>query len=346
MFKIDYPKIIIILESFNEFKELQVIHNDQIFVLGKTTLKIEHQIKSINDVVQIKFKNFIPEDTKQKILIKIYHNEIEKDSLSLCTFFMKDNLYVHNTKLENYNCIYYNGTLQIKFFKRWFECNILEGHQILDKKDLPVQWIMDYNDCSLRITPKIQIYDVICLGCSYTFGLGLQNDETWPTILQKKTKLTVGNFGTAGCGIDGIYRQFLYVKKHFKFKKILVLLPGFYRKRQKFYFGDFQCELLVTSQITSKIISQKNLTNLIKKLFYRERIGKKYIDLLAKQDNILISSWDDEVYKNIPASKKMSRYPNLKMFKERATDKVHPSQKHNEFFVDRLLNEGFINANN
>lgn len=339
MFKINYPKLIFSVRAFYKLKKIRLNYKNQTFILDENPLELEYHIEKLNDCVQMEFSNFTTEESQQRVEIKVYYNGVEKDSTSLCTFFMKNNKYVKNIQLAKYNSIHFNGILTINFFKRWFECNILEGRQILDNKNLPVQWIRDYSECSLRIDTKIQEYDIVCLGCSYTYGSGLENEQSWPKILENKTKLKTGNFATPACGIDGIYKQFLFVKQNFKTKKIFILLPIFERKRYKFQFGEYPVELLFTNNNAGQLVGKKQLRVMKEKLLLRKKIGCRYIKLLSKDSNVFMSSWANDVYENIPIEKRLPQYPNLETFQERATDGTHPSYKHNELFVEKIIQE-------
>jgi hypothetical protein len=62
---------------------------------------------------------------------------------------MKDNRYAENVVLKKYNTIHFNGILTLQFFKSWFECNILNGSQICNKKRFLHEAIHDYSDNNL-----------------------------------------------------------------------------------------------------------------------------------------------------------------------------------------------------
>lgn len=345
MIKIKYPTLTITLEAFFESNEPKVTYKNNVYTFNNNILKFEHIVQSLTDTVEIKFNNFVANDKDQKVKVRIYHNNIKKDSKSVCTFSMQDNLYVENKVLENYDTVYFNGVLKIKFFKRWFECNILNGNQILNSRNLPVQWIIDYNEnslTSLRVDPQIKKYDIICLGCSFTYGEGLARSQSWPDIIAQQTKLKIGNFGVQGCGIDGIYKQFLFVKKYFKTEKIIILLPYFERQRIKFLFGDNFVELLLTANTSTTCLGDDNTKELVKVLLQRHKIGCKYIDRLSKHKNVFMTSYVEEVYSKIPLKNRLPKYPDLKTFKDRAIDGCHPSHNHNKLFVDKILEESSI----
>jgi len=347
MIKIDYPKLSFKFTGVNKKQPITMYYRDKTYVLDNNSTAIEVKIETLNDVHEIKFSDFIPNDKSQKVTVQVFCEGIEKESESLCTFLMKKNPYVENTSLRRYNQIHFNGSLTIKFFKRWFEYNFLDGAQIIDIKNMPpVQHINNgywYHDNCLRIDLKIKTYDIVCLGCSFTEGSGLLDEQTWPKILESKVRKSVGNFGVGGSGIDSIYRQFIYTKKHFDPEYFLILLPNFERVRYKFKFGDHLCETLLSVGHMGPF-EKKSQMIFIKTLQEAKTLGLKYIKRLSRYNNVKMSSWSTDVYNNIPKKNRLSPYPDLKMFKERAPDGEHPSEKHNNYFVNSLLKEDKIDV--
>ena len=93
-------------------------------------------IESINQVIEIDFFGFDINDKTQKINVEFFYKDKKIDTTSLCKFFMKDDKINKNqqTRLESCNNIFFNGRLQIQFFREWFECNLLDGAYINNKK--------------------------------------------------------------------------------------------------------------------------------------------------------------------------------------------------------------------
>ena len=64
--------------------------------------------------------------------------------------------------------------------------------------------------------PEFTLYDnskmqVLCFGCSYTFGVGVKNEDTWPEILRASNNLPtdaqIWNLGVPGSSNDSITRR-------------------------------------------------------------------------------------------------------------------------------------------
>lgn len=73
---------------------------------------------------------------------------------------------------------------------------------------------------------------VLIMGCSYTEGVGLHEEDLWHSFLSKKYNLPVMNLAMGGTGIDfQYYNTTLYVKNKFPRPKLVVVqYPGEFRK--------------------------------------------------------------------------------------------------------------------
>lgn len=86
-----------------------------------------------------------------------------------------------------------------------------------------------FNDYGYRSSydykPLMSSNKIICIGCSFTEGIGLDIEETWPHLLSQKIGLPYLNLGIAG-GSDGyVMWQIMNVIKHIQTKHIFVLSP-------------------------------------------------------------------------------------------------------------------------
>jgi hypothetical protein len=326
------------------FAPLSIKFNSEIINLekGKTCLPLT--VSSIDQRLNIEFNGYVPDDKNQKIIVSIYYKNTKLDTVSLSTFEMKDNQYVNNVVLKDYDEICFNGSLTLQFFKSWFECNILKGSYINNNRRFLHQWVTDYtdNNLNLRIEKNKKNYDIMCFGCSFTYGIGVEKQSTWPYLLGKKLDLSVGNFGTVGMSIHGCFRQLSYCLKNYNTDKIIILLPNFERALYKFNFlnnsafYNFTCGS-VDKNLLYEFYDYKKL--MMQTLKNSIRNGKKFINYFNKLNKkIYVTSWSSEVYASIPDGKnKLPQFPPLETFSERATDGSHPHKKHYELFVDSII---------
>lgn len=317
-------------------------YNYQQTALDKGKTFIELPVESIDQVVDIEFFGFVPDDKMQEIKVEIYYKDKKIDTTSLCTFHMKNNKFVDNTVLENYDRIFFNGNLKIKFFKQWFECNLLSGAYIINQRRFLHRSVLAYGTQNNLRSTEGQEYDIYCVGCSFTFGWGLEKQHTWPELLSKKLNCSVGNYGVPGMSVHGCLHQVTSCLEKFDVKKMIVLLPSFDRMFYKFKFLGNNAYYNYTPQSPDGIFSffdQK--TNINKILKHNERLGKRIIERLVRMNSptrqIYLSSYMKNVYDYIPeGDHKLPMYPKLEIYRERASDGAHPHYKHNKLFVDSI----------
>ena len=324
---------------------LGVIYDNKKIHLDKGKTFVNVQIKSIDQLVDLEFFGFTPDDKVQKIKIIIFYKNKHLDTTSLCTFYMKDNKFVSNTVLEKYNEIHFNGILHIQFFKQWFECNLLSGAYITNEKRFLHRWVLGYGNHKNLRSVEHKEYDIFCVGCSVTFGMGLEPQHTWPQVLAKELDCSVANFGVQGMSIHGCLRQILFCVNNLDAKKIVVLLPSFERIFHKFKFLENNAYFNFTmSRVESdyKIFDKKAMINRIYKHSVRQ--GKRIIECLVKMNQsnrrIFLTSWAQDVYDAIPQGDfKLPQPPALNTFKERAYDGHYPHYKHMKLFVEFIKDQ-------
>lgn len=323
------------------FAPLKVKLNSQIINLkeGKTFSSII--VLSIDQKIDIEFQGYVPEDKRQKIIVELYYKKVKLDTNVLCSFQMINNLYVNNTILQNYNEVHFNGILTLQFFKSWFECNILNGAYITNEKRFLHQWVLDYNQYDLRSDKNKKNYDIMCFGCSFTYGAGVEKKDTWPYLLGQRLNLSVANFGIVGMSIHGCLRQLLFCLENYTAKKFIIMLPSFERILYKFKFlGNSAFYNFTCNSSENMMYEFYNYKKLMKYTIENShKNGKRIINYFNKLNaNIYITSCSSEVYEAIPdGGKKLPQFPSLHTFSERATDGKHPHKKHYEMFVDSIL---------
>lgn len=324
------------------FSPLKIKINSEILILQKGLTFLPLKIDSIDQKIDIEFVGYVPDDNVQKIIVDVCFKKLKLDTTGLSTFQMKNNVYVENVVLKKYNTIYFNGTLTLQFFKSWFECNILNGSQICNKKRFLHESIVDYSDNNLRVDKNVKNYDIICFGCSVTYGYGVEHINTWPYLLGQRLKMSVGNFGVPGMSIHACLRQLLFCLENYTAKKFIILLPNFGRVLHKFKFLNNSAYYNFTCNSDEKNMMYKffDYVELMKYIFENShKNGKRIINYFNKLNaDVYISSWNSQVYAAIPdGKKKLPPFPSFDTFAERATDGLHPHKKHYELFVDRIV---------
>lgn len=86
----------------------------------------------------------------------------------------------------------------------------------------------------LRNSPDVDISNsILTLGCSFTFGTGLDTCDIWPTILGDLMNKSVYNAGIPGSSNDAAFRVANYIIP--KYKPLAVVLLSPFNVRYEFY---------------------------------------------------------------------------------------------------------------
>jgi len=105
----------------------------------------------------------------------------------------------------------------------WYESSYPLESEISD-------WSNECNNYGYRTNEFDSCSDIVSLGCSMTFGLGVEAGDAWPDLLAKDLGMSVHNL--AGCGKSimwSINKFFSYVNKFGNPKVLVCLFPEFTR---------------------------------------------------------------------------------------------------------------------
>lgn len=291
--------------------------------------EIDLHISQIDQIEEITFEGFSPNDSDQKVSCKLSFNNKIVDIQSIASLHMKDNEYVANVIVKNCKDIYFNGRLDLVFSKHWFKHNMLAGANLDDDY---VNWDpMHFND-----------EELFCVGDSFTFGNGVDKNETWPSLL----KMNAFNFGSKGLSHDGCLKNVKYILQNSSYvKQIICLLPSPTRKLLNFEF--LGCRGTIPISHNSRYNLPKefdNEINHIKELIFKGSLSKEWIETctdiieLCNKHKVecWLTTWDHEMYQHIPNKNRLPIFPRLDTFNERASDGSHPHKKHYELFVKNI----------
>jgi hypothetical protein len=71
----------------------------------------------------------------------------------------------------------------------------------------------------------------VCLGCSFTYGVGIPSCQTWPSVIEERTGIKTLNLGVPGGSIQASYRILDSWLKHFGCAPKAVLILGWLHPR-------------------------------------------------------------------------------------------------------------------
>lgn len=138
-------------------------------------------------------------------------------------------------------------------------------------KDLPLKYILKLdNDNTWRgnfRNPEgldSNKKPILLFGCSYTFGDGLKENQTFSHKLYEQTQRPVYNRAIGGTGIQHMYRQFIDTSFYNDIKSepeyiIYVLLPSFHNYRLYAYTFVLSCNYLYLRYYPNKLDKDGNL---------------------------------------------------------------------------------------
>lgn len=212
-------------------------------------------------------------------------------------------------------------------------------------------------------------YNVVALGCSYTFGFGIPEQYTWPKILEESIKknkpnVKMHNLGSPGLGVDSVINNFLtFVSKYGTPNAIFALLPDI--NRHILYHPNEEKYITYTPSLTSveNKKTDKYLFNVIQAYSFENRAYQainqiKMLELLCKGFGIKLfwHAWkpdDAALYEKIKFNNYISidklasagnkhsleideRY---KKYSDYARDGIHPGINYSVSVAEMFLDE-------
>jgi hypothetical protein len=97
---------------------------------------------------------------------------------------------------------------------------------------------------------------IMALGCSYTVGIGLPVECTWPALLGQKLGLKVCNLAWGGYALDSCFRLAQYWISHLNTQLVCILLPPVDRVELMLDKVDQQ-----TNQVLNQVFMPHDLSN-------------------------------------------------------------------------------------
>lgn len=203
-----------------------------------------------------------------------------------------------------------------------------------------------YNELGFRgDSAKKQGFKVMSIGCSYTEGVGVNDNETWPYLFCSLISNSVNmNFGTGGRSSDYVVRCLLTYFDFIKPDLVLIMYPHPFRR--EFYTKDNNIEpfmptaswgFMKETEEGRKI--QENLTELQNENedfinWYKNHL---LIKLFLKDKNC---NWLWNGFRSIPINYiEPNRFDgDYGRFIDLGTDGGHPGPLHNKTYAQNLYN--------
>jgi hypothetical protein len=289
-----------------------------------------------NDTFNIEIKktgkniDIVKKNQKQEVVIdKLLLNGFDLHPDKFGIFSIKDNPYVKDHEIQT-NKLTLNGlwTFTIPLFS-------LEGESTLKSHK-------GFKD-------SVSNSSIACFGCSFTYGFGLQDHESWPAVLSKLTGLDIKNYGIGGSNNQEIIANALEYVKTYKTKNIILLLCHFCRlqlkKGNKLYnwIVHIDTEKEYYKLFTDHIDKMINFSETTLLFSRQVPYFLKTIEEIKKNisGQIFVSTYIEDHYECLKKidNKNFILLPFYEMSKEYplAFDNKHPGAEHNRLFAESIV---------
>lgn len=148
-------------------------------------------------------------------------------------------------------------------------------------------------------SPEFGQVDLIALGCSQTFGQGVDDHVIWPRLLGESMGVSYVNLGMPSSSVHAMLSSLLvYIRRYGKPKYVAALLPGYRRIAMPLRHEYNSSAATSREQRESGVVGYENLN-----LAYREQDGaKKDVPLYSKRPYIM----DDILAYEVPLHQSMT----------------------------------------
>lgn len=186
----------------------------------------------------------------------------------------------------------------------------------------------------------------IALGCSFTYGQGIEKCNTYPSLLG------YSNYGVNGIGIDSIYLNLVNLLKEKDCEKIIILFPALERRLLRFQKKEYHFRVPVGLMSDANVLlkedyywaSQDFLQNEIQKTMKQivddveNEYSIEYLKKISKlSSNIFVSSYNKTTYKILPKFFK-NILPKFDKIDTAHDDIHHPGPKSHQRWVKKCFN--------
>jgi len=148
----------------------------------------------------------------------------------------------------------------------------------------------------------------VALGCSQTYGYGMEKSSAWPSLLG------YDNFGVPGIGIDGIYYNAKRLIELFEPRRMIIMFPNLERKLLEFERRGHFFKIPISPNDYDDLLDRdfywitgdelKGLAEETRKQIVKDEgnaHSKKFLQMIsALPCDIWVSSWDRKTYETLP----------------------------------------------
>jgi len=267
-----------------------------------------------------KTKDVVDSKEPQEVLVdEVLLNGLGQHHDIFGVFNQKDNSYVKDQTIEG-DTMALNGVWEL---------------------DLPIFRQNFIPDMEKSYRDKFEDSKTACFGCSFTYGMFLENNQTWPHYLGGNAR----NYGMSGSSISSIIGTAREYVKNFDCEKIAILLPhpcrlqlkdntggihtllpGRSPKVEKM-FKDVSRDIVMFGKASLLLSGYSNgLKNILKEMSQKTKV---YLSAYDKDFYDCLSLLNEDHYKMLPFYERSDQY-------DFAEDDLHPGPEHNRTFANQI----------
>ena len=263
------------------------------------------------------------------------------DPEKFTSFQMTDNPFVENKTIVE-KIIFFNGALdfvmdiqRLGWFPFYYSTNRLDFVNNTQNYQANVPY-----DPHIRPTANSKM----ALGCSQTYGWGMDNSYAWPALLG------YDNYGVPGLGVDGIFYNAKRLIESFQPQRMIIMFPNLERRLLEFERRGHFFKIPILVDESEGLLDRdfywirgeelKELAEETRKKIVKDEDNahsKKFLQMIsALPCDIWVSSWDRQTYDILPRYFK-NVLPYFEKF-DRASDDVHHGPKSHEKWAKNVKN--------
>jgi hypothetical protein len=254
------------------------------------------------------------------------------------------------------------------------ECSLYEEISLFDKhpkhllrwasnpinKNYDVNFDYKNDSFGFRNSEFLENPDVVCLGCSMTYGSGVPKEQSWPTLLSENLNLTLSNYGIGGASTSLISMMYFGITRFVNPKYIVIYLPD--HSREFLSYRDESGEVINFHGFSNfEDLHYPKIKNNLCKSYYElteEYFIKKFINEVQKicvhaelkSTKVFISSWSVWSYEilkkaEIDKFKNCHFLPSYIPTDRHGRDLIHPGIGYHIKFAN-LMSETILKSKN
>jgi len=149
--------------------------------------------------------------------------------------YKEDLKYIYSWEKTLQEANHWHGFDQIKEFSTTRERDIFQDPKNLDHlvrfgwknpdNTIGTKIEYHYDKWGYRNKTELTSPDAISVGCSTTFGIGMDEERIWPSLVSKESGMSIRNFGIPGGGFESIHRVLTVWLEELKPKYVFLAHP-------------------------------------------------------------------------------------------------------------------------